>query len=124
GAAYRDCPRLVPSGQQAAGDDMGLDLSGALEDVEDAGVAEDAADRVFEGVAVAAMDLQRVVGIGPGGARGDQLRHAGLDVAAPLAILLARGEIGELARDHGLDRHPGELAEDAREGIDRLAELL
>src|SRR5690242_8501316 len=32
--------------------------------------------------------------------------------------------MSELARDHGLDRHPGELAEDAREGVDRLAELL
>src|SRR3546814_19427956 len=37
---------------------------------------------------------------------------------------LARGEIGELARHHRLHDHPGDLAGDAREGVDRLAELL
>ena len=37
------------------------------------------------GIAVAAMDLQRVVGVGPGDAGGQQLGHAGLDVAAPVA---------------------------------------
>src|SRR6185503_19872162 len=44
-------------------------------------------------------------------------------IAAAVRILFARGEIAELARDHGLDRHPGQLAMHAREGIDRLAEL-
>ena len=39
-------------------------------------------------------------------------------------VLLARGEVGELAGDHDLDRHHRELAVDAREGDQRLAELL
>src|ERR1700730_3746831 len=115
---------LVAPGKQAAGEHMRLDLGGAFEDVEDACIAEHAADAIFHGIAVAAVDLQRIVGIGPGGARGEQLRHAGLDVAAPVAVLLARSEVGQLACDHGLHCHPGELAEDPREGIDRLAELL
>ena len=54
---------LIAAGDEAAGDDLRLDLGGALEDVEDAGVAQDAADRVFEGIAVAAVDLQSVVGV-------------------------------------------------------------
>ena len=55
--------------------------------------------RIFEREAVAAMDLQGVVGGGPGDARRQQLGHAGLEIAAPAGILLARGEIGELAGD-------------------------
>src|SRR6056297_3900295 len=50
------CPTCLP--EQAAGDHLGLDLRGTLEDVEDARVAEDAADVVFQRKAVAAMDLQ------------------------------------------------------------------
>src|SRR5262249_1284358 len=86
--------------------------------------AEDAADWILHGVAVAAVDLEGGVGVRPGDARGEQLRHAGLDVAAAFRILLARGEVGGLARHHGLDRHPGELPRDAREGEKLLAELL
>src|SRR5271168_1374798 len=113
----------VASREQAARDHLGLDLGGALEDVQDARIAQHAADRVFLGIAVAAMDLQRVIGVRPGDPRGEQLGHAGLDVAAPVLVLLARREIGELARHHGLDRHPGELAGDARELVERAAEL-
>ena len=69
------------------------------------------------------MDLQRIVGIAPGDARGQQLGHAGLDVAAAVGILLARGEVGELAGDHGLDGHPGDLPGDARKRVQRLGEL-
>ena len=64
-------------------------------------VAQHAADRIFQREAVAAVDLQRVVGRRPGDARGEQLGHAGLEVAAPALVLLARGEIGDLAGDHG-----------------------
>src|SRR3546814_17850650 len=60
-------------------DDLRLDLGGAFEDVEDARVAEHAGDLVLLGVAVAAVHLQRVVGVGPGDARAQQFRHAGLD---------------------------------------------
>ena len=51
---------------------MRLDLGRALEDVEDAGVAQDAAHGIFHRVAVAAVDLQRVVGVAPGDARRQQ----------------------------------------------------
>src|SRR5262245_15338200 len=54
--------------KQAAGDHLGLDLGGAFEDVEDAGVAEDAAHGVLEREAVAAVDLDGIVGVGPGDA--------------------------------------------------------
>src|SRR5438045_3668191 len=104
---------LVPPAQQPSRDHLRLDLRGALEDIENACIAEDAGDRVFGRVPVAAVDLERVVGVGPGGARGQELRHAGLDVAAAVAVLLARREVRELTRDHGLDRHPRELAADA-----------
>ena len=53
----------------------------------------------------------------------EQLGHAGLEVAAAAGILLARGVIGELARDHDLRRHHGDLVGDAREPDDRPAEL-
>src|SRR5690349_4179655 len=62
--AIPDCcfvPALIPARDEAAGDDLRLDLGGALEDVQDARVAQHPADRIFEGVAVAAMDLQGVV---------------------------------------------------------------
>jgi len=44
---------------------MGLDLGGALEDRQDARVAQHAAHRIFKREAVAAMDLERIVGGGP-----------------------------------------------------------
>ncbi len=69
------------------------------------------------------MDLQRIVGIGPGDARGEQLGHARLDVAPSPLVLLARCEIGELARRDRLSQHHDELVGDAREIEDGLAEL-
>ena len=69
------------------------------------------------------MDLHGVVGGRPCDAGGEQLRHAGLEVAAAALVLLARRVIGDLARDHDLDRHHGDLVGDAREADDRLAEL-
>lgn len=44
-------------GQQPTGNNLRLNLGGTLKDVEDAGVAEDAADLVFQREAVAAVDL-------------------------------------------------------------------
>ncbi len=70
------------------------------------------------------MDLQRIVGRSPRHAGCQQLRHAGLEVAAPSGVFLAGCKIGELTRDHDLDRHHDDLVGDAREIVDRLAELL
>jgi hypothetical protein len=110
-------------GDKSVGDDLRLDFGGALENVEDAGVAENPRHRKFERKAVAAVHLHRVVGGGLGDARRQELRHAGLEIAAASGIILPRRIIGELARDHDLDRHHGDLVGDAREIGDRLAEL-
>ena len=56
--------------EQAPGDHLRLDFRGALENVEDAGVAENPRHREFERKAVAAVDLHGIVGRGPGDARG------------------------------------------------------
>ena len=49
--------------EQASGDDLGLNFGSPFEDVQDTGIAEDAADLVFKGKTVAAVDLQGVVGL-------------------------------------------------------------
>src|SRR5262249_51464489 len=74
--------------EQPPRDDLRLDLCRAFENAENAGIAKDARDRKLEREAVAAMDLHRVVGIGPGDAGGQKLRHAGLEIAAFARILL------------------------------------
>ncbi len=48
---------LITGQQQTSGDDLGLDFRRALEDVEDTGVAHDAADGVFLGIAIASVNL-------------------------------------------------------------------
>jgi hypothetical protein len=61
--------KLNGSVQQAPRDDLRLNFSGTFEDVQNSGVAEDPADLIFQRKSVAAMNLQRVVGAGPGHAR-------------------------------------------------------
>jgi hypothetical protein len=53
----------VHPAKHAPRDDLRLDFRRAFEDREHAGIAEHAADRVFHRIAVAAMDLQRGIGI-------------------------------------------------------------
>ena len=48
---------LIAGQQQASGDNLGLDFRRALEDVEDTGVAHNAADGEFLGIAVASVNL-------------------------------------------------------------------
>ena len=69
------------------------------------------------------MDLHGVVGRGPRHPRGEQLGHAGLQVAAASGIFLARGIICELTRNHDFDCHHDDLVGDARETDDWTAEL-
>ena len=125
-------PESIPDGvpsisvaltEQSPGDDLGLDLRRAFENIEDAGITEHPRDRIFQGVTIAAVDLQGVVRVRPGNAGGQQFRHAGLDVAAPAGIFLPGREVVELTGDHGLDRHPGELPRNPGEIEDQLAEL-
>src|SRR5262249_18926011 len=117
-------PSIPPLSEQTPRDHLRLDLGGALEDVQDARIAENPADRILERETVAAVDLHRIVGSSPGDARAEQLGHAGLEVAAPALVLLARGKIGELARDRDLRGHHGELVAHTREIEDALARLL
>ena len=69
------------------------------------------------------MDLQGIVRSTPRRARGDQLRHARIDIAALPAILLARGAISEFARHHDLTDHQRQLVRHAGEFQQRLSEL-
>src|SRR6516165_4168902 len=110
--------------EQPARDHLRLDLGRALENAENAGIAKDARDRKLERETVAAVNLHGVIGIGPGDAGGQELRHAGLEIAALARILLPRREVSELARDHDLDRHHRDFVGDAGKTDDRLAELL
>src|SRR5665213_2039830 len=71
---------LIGPVQQPARDHLRLNFGGTLENIEDAGVAQNARDREFEREAVAAVDLQRVVGIGPRDARTEQFCHAGFQI--------------------------------------------
>src|SRR5262245_57790963 len=109
--------------QQSAPDHHRLDFAGAFEDVEDARIGQNPADWVFDGKTVAAVDLQGVVGSGPGDARGQQFGHAGFEIAAFAAVLAAGGEIGELPDRHEFGGDHDELVGDAREIEDFLAEL-
>src|SRR3546814_5996374 len=70
------------------------------------------------------MDLQARIRVRPGGARGEQLRHARLDIAALAAVLRARRGIAQFARHHEIDEAHRQLVGDARKMNDRLAELL
>ena len=65
------------SAAELAGDHHLLDLVGALADREDLGVAVEAADRVLLDVAVAAVDLDRLLGRPDREPAGDQLRLGG-----------------------------------------------
>src|ERR1700683_1604286 len=93
---------------------MGLDFGGALENAEDAGVAENPRNREFKRETVAAVNLHGVVGGRPGYTRREKLGHAGFEIAAPSGILLPRGVVSELAGDHDFRRHHGELVGNAR----------
>src|ERR1700688_2864022 len=117
-------PRRSGLVEHPVGDHHLLDLAGALVDLGDTGVAEVALDVVLARVAVAAVDLQRLVG--------DPLRHLGREelglrglerVALPLVPGPGRLP-GQQARGVELGRHVGEIELDGLEVGEVLAELL
>src|ERR1700749_4737735 len=110
--------------QQAPRNDLCLNLRRALEDTKDARVAKNTADRILECETIPAMDLKGIVRRGPSNARGQQLRHTGLEIATPAFVLFARGIVSDLARDGDLHRHHGKLVAHARIFKDSLAALL
>src|SRR5688572_18547516 len=114
--------------EQLLPDDHPLDLRGALADQEQRRVAVEALDLVLLGVAVAAVDAERVLDDLLAGLRGEQLGHAGLEVGALPRVLHPRGLEREQARGLDLRRHVGELELDrlvvrdlAPEGLALLA---
>src|SRR4051812_35530882 len=73
---YDVWPRLLP--QQVAGDDDAHDLVGAFEDLVHPQIAQIALDREILEIAVAAMQLQRLVGDMKTGIGGEALGHRAL----------------------------------------------
>src|SRR3990172_2453284 len=90
------CPSSLA--ENAAGDDLPLDLARALADRQQTRVAPVAVDRVLARVAVAAVDLHRVPAVPVRHLGGEELRHAGLEIGALAAVEFLRREVPELAR--------------------------
>src|SRR5436305_14645532 len=111
-------------GEHPVGDHHLLDLAGALVDLGDAGVAEVALDVVLLGVAVAAVDLQRLVGDPLGHLGGEQLGLGGFEGVALLVLLGPRRLPGEQAGGVELGRHVREVELDRLEVGEMGAELL
>src|SRR3954452_21652364 len=108
--------------QELAADHHALDLRGALADQQQRRVAVQALDLVFLGVAVAAVDAERVLDALLAGLGREQLRHPGLDVRALARVLHARGLEHQQPRRLDLGGHVGELELDRLVLGDRLAE--
>src|SRR5579864_1884707 len=72
--------------RDAAGDHQALNLRGAFEDRVDLRVAVPALDGVVPDVAVAAEDLDRLLGDPHGGLAGVELRHGALTVLELLGV--------------------------------------
>src|SRR5690606_38797713 len=77
--------------EQAAADDRLLDLAGALTDEQERRLAHEPLDLVLLGVAVAAVDAERLGGHLGAILAGQGLGHAGLDVVALAGVLEPRG---------------------------------
>src|SRR5688572_13605223 len=93
----RGVARAYPSAAERARDDQLLHLVGALADREDLGVAVEAAHRVLLDVAVAAVNLHRLLGRAHREAPGLQLRLSGRERVVPALVLLDRRPVGEEA---------------------------
>src|SRR4029077_1796885 len=79
---------LLP--QQVAGDDDAHDFVGAFEDLVDAQVAQVALDREIAEIAVAAMQLQRLVDDMKPGVSGEALGHRAMQGRGGIAVVEAR----------------------------------
>src|SRR3954452_24881576 len=115
--------RLVPL-EELLADHHLLDLGCALADQEQRRVAIYALDLVLLRVAVAAVDAQRLLGVGPGRLGREELRHSGLEVRPPPRALHARRLEGQEARRLEPRAHLRELEGDRLVLRDGLAEGL
>src|SRR4051794_16421881 len=127
-AARRSVARLIappePLRAQRAGDHHLLYLVGALADREDLRVPVEAADRVLLDVAVAAVDLDGLVGRAYGQAARLELGLRRRQPERAAAVLEHGGLVDEQPRGLDLGRHVGELGLDRLIFGDRLAERL
>src|SRR5215468_5103229 len=110
--------------EHRAGDDVPLDLAGAVPDPLDPRVAPEPLDTEVAHQAHAAEDLHCLVGDAAEHLGGVELGHRGVGVAHPAPVEppggAERQELGRL----DLGRHVGQAEADALEPPDRLAELL
>src|ERR1700742_109128 len=112
----------LKSEAQLAGDEHPLDLGRALADLQDLGVAVEAADRVFVHEAVAAEDLGGVAGVVHGGVGGGQLGDGRfLLERLPGQHPGRRGVVGQPGHV-GASFHVGDLELQTLEPADRAAE--
>src|SRR3546814_6583662 len=88
-------------GDELPGDDDALQLVGAFADRQQRRVAVEALDRELLGIAVAAMHPHGFHGVGDRRLGGEQLRHAGLHVAALALVVGLGGAVGEQPRRLG-----------------------
>src|SRR5262245_15950371 len=109
--------------EHRAGDDVPLDLAGAIPDPLDPRVAPEPLDTEVAHEAHAAEDLHRLVGDPAEHLGGVELGHRGVGVAHPALVEPAGGAEGEELGGLDLGRHVGEAEADALEPPDRLPEL-
>ena len=110
------------SGDERPRDHHLLDLVGALTDREDLRVAVEAAHRILLHVAVAAVDLDRLLGAADRQAPRLELRLRRRQREVAARVLLHRRLVNEQPRRLDLGRHVGELGLDRLEARDRPAE--
>src|SRR5665213_645737 len=116
---------LIPWAQQATGDDDAHDLVGAFEYLVHAQIAQIALDRIFLDVAVAAVQLQRLVDDLETGVGGEALGHGALGSGFGIvALKRTGGAMHHEPRRVELGRHVGEAELERLELGERLAELL
>src|SRR6187399_731937 len=110
------------SGQELARDDQPLNLARPLADRGQLHVAEVFLGRVVLDEAVAAVNLDAVVGDLDRDLAGIQLRHRRLERRLAAELLEIRGVVGQEPRRLDLGRRVGQLPLDRLEAGDRRAE--
>src|SRR5579885_2943640 len=108
--------------EKLASNHQALDLAGALADQHQRGIAVVAFDVKLSGVAKAAKDAHDLQGDVLAHLGGEELGHAGLQVAALAAILLACCLLDQQASRLDARRHIGQLELDGLVLGDRLPE--
>src|SRR3970040_2122727 len=118
-------PSTVPD--EAVRDDPKLDFGGAFEDLGQPGVAPVALDGEVGGVAITAVDLERLAGHAFRHFACEPLGHGGFLVAAASLVDLIADEVVQLAGGFDLGSHFGELKTEGLEagyGFPELDALL